>query len=449
NGPVKLQSLSGSIVVNPGTSLTNGVTANGTGDILLQAVSGNVTANAGITSSIGNITLDASGTLNSSGPIQTGGSGTVYLSSGSNIAFSSMSTGGGNLQILSGGDLTLGSINAGTGRVYLQASGDIKDSDSNTNSTNVIASALAMKATGKIGDSDTNAPVNTNRNAIGTQVATLAAQSASGIYVQEADGVTIDSVTVSTDRVNFNSTRTSQSQSLEDLSTTNNGPVKLQSLSGSIVVNPGTAGTNGITANGSGDILLQTVSSGTIVTNAVVQSDFGHITLLSKDALNIVDLLRTGAPGTIYLSSDSDVEINTLNTNTNLQIISGSNLTLGSINSGTGRVYLQASGDIKDSDSNTNSTNIIASAVAMKAGGKIGDSDTNAPVDTNRNAIGTQVTTLAAQSANGIYVQEADGVTIDSVAVSTDRVNFNSTRTGQAQSLEDLSTTNNGPVKLQ
>ncbi|MFM7927076.1 MAG: hypothetical protein ACKO9Q_05130, partial [Pirellula sp.] len=64
--------------------------------------------------------------------------------------------------------------------------------------------------------------------------------------------MTIDLVNVSVDRVNFNSTKTTQSQTLEDLTTTNNGPVKLQSLTGNIVVNPGTTGSNGISANGTG-----------------------------------------------------------------------------------------------------------------------------------------------------------------------------------------------------
>ncbi|MFM8401855.1 MAG: hypothetical protein ACKOAH_28850, partial [Pirellula sp.] len=208
----------------------------------------------------------ASGAITSNSGIQTGGSGTVYLSSGASTTINSISTVAGDVQLLSGGTLTLGSINAGTGRVYLQATNDIQDSDALSNSTNVTASALAMRAGGKIGNSDTGAASSTNRNAIGTRVTTLAAESATGIYVQEADGVTIDLVNVSVNRVNFNSTKTAQSQTLEDLTTTNNGPVKLQSLAGNVVINAGTAGTNGITAHGSGDILLQTLTSGSVIT---------------------------------------------------------------------------------------------------------------------------------------------------------------------------------------
>ncbi|MFN9349232.1 MAG: hypothetical protein ACK6DQ_21805, partial [Planctomycetota bacterium] len=199
NGPVKLQSLTGNIVINPGTVGSNGISAHGTGDVLLQALSGSITSNATIASGTGNITLDASGAITSNAGIQTAGSGTVYLSSGASTAINSISTVSGDVQLLSEGTLTLGSINAGTGRVYLQATNDIQDSDGLSNSTNITASALAMRAGGKIGSSDTNAAAGTNRNAIGTRVTTLAAQSSTGIYIQESDGVTIDAVNVSVD----------------------------------------------------------------------------------------------------------------------------------------------------------------------------------------------------------------------------------------------------------
>ncbi|MFM7930553.1 MAG: hypothetical protein ACKO9Q_22825, partial [Pirellula sp.] len=200
---------------------------------------------------------------------------------------------------------------------------------------------LAMRAGGKIGSSDTGAASSTNRNAIGTRVTTLAAESA-GIYVQEADGVTIDLVNVSVDRVNFNSTKTTQSQSLEDLTTTNNGPVKLQSLSGNIIVNAGAVGAGGVTAHGTGDVLLQALS-GNITSNAVIASGTGNITLDASGALTANAGISTGGGGAIYLASGSNATIQSISTGGgDLQLLSGDTLTLGSINAGTGRVYLQA-----------------------------------------------------------------------------------------------------------
>ncbi|MFM7929730.1 MAG: hypothetical protein ACKO9Q_18655, partial [Pirellula sp.] len=214
---------------------------------------------------------------------------------------------------------------------------------------------------------------------IGTRVTTLAAQSSTGIYIQEADGVTIDLVNVSVDRVNFNSTKTAQSQTLEDLTTTNNGPVKLQSLTGNIVVNPGTTGTNGISANGTGDILLQALAGG-IVANANIESGSGDITLSSQDALVIGNRIRTAAPGSIVLESQGSVTIgqsSSFETNgANLGVFSGGEILIGSINAATGKVFLDASTNIREINTVNGATNITASSVSMKAGGRIGNVDT-------------------------------------------------------------------------
>ena len=450
NGPIKLQSLAGSITVRAGTVGTNGISANGSGDILLETVNGgDITTHSGISSGTGSITLDAAGALDLKGMVQTLGTGSIQLASGTNTSIESIRTLG-NVQILSGGDLTLGSIDAGNGRVYMQAVGSISDRDTTSNSTSVIAGSLAMRAGGKIGDSDTGAPDGSNRNAIGTQVLTLAAEAATGIYIQERDGLKVDSVIVSSQRVNFNSTRTAQVRVLEDLTTTSDGPIKLQSLAGDLVVNAGTMGTRGIAADGSGDVLLETVQVGSIITNAVVMSDQGNITVNSADSLQVVDRLRTGVSGTIYLESRSDVAVGSLEANNDIAVIAGGNITLGRLNAGSGVVYLEAAGNILDSDPSAQTIHVSASALAMRAGGKIGDSDLTYPQDSNRNAIVTQVGLIAAESANGMYVlQQEGGIVVDTVSVGVKQVNFNSTLADRSETLEDLVTTANGPIKLQ
>jgi hypothetical protein len=450
NGPVKLQSLSGSIVVNPGTAGTNGITANGTGDILLETVrSGMIITNADVQSGSGNITLNSQDALSVVDRLRTGGPGTIYLRSSSGVTVENLEASN-NIAIVAGSNLVLGSVNAGSGRVYLEAVGNISDSDPTTNSINVTASELAMRAGGKIGDSDLMNSEDSNRNAIGTQVGTLAALSAKGMYIQEADGVTIDVVSLGVRQVNFNSTQTDRSETLEDLVTTDNGPIKLQSIAGDIIVKSGTSMTFGIQAHSSGDVLLQTLDRGTIITQADVRSGSGDITINSVDALRVTNHFKTSDPGRVYLTSQGDVTVESLDTNnTNLAIVSGRTVELGSIQAGTAKVYLQAARDIIDLDPNTNSINVSASALAMSAGNKIGDSDLNAPVNTNRNAIGTQVGLLAARSATGIYVREADGLTVDTVLVSSSKVNFNSSQKDEIQSVEDLTTTIQGPIKLQ
>ena len=83
--------------------------------------------------------------------------------------------------------------------------------------------------------------------------------------------------------------------------------------------------------------------------------------------------------------------------------------------------------------------------------GSIGGPDAlNGTPGVNANAIDTIVNTLAASSADGIYVQEFDSVIISSTsAVSVEQVHFNSTRTTLTDlSLSDLTTTDAGSIKL-
>ena len=91
---------------------------------------------------------------------------------------------------------------------------------------------------------------------------TLAAGSADGIYVLEADGVTIDDTgDVSVWQVNFNSTTTSVTTRLSDLRTADNGPITVVTTTGSLIVEQGNANPadlpGGVAAHGSGDVLLE------------------------------------------------------------------------------------------------------------------------------------------------------------------------------------------------
>ena len=148
--------------------------------------------------------------------------------------------------------------------------------------------AAAGDGRGQIGASDLlNGVPNANANAIAVRVATLAAQSATGIYVSEFDGLLIDATTDLTFAiVNFNSTTTSiTDSSLSDLVTTASGPIKLQSTTGNIVVNDGDRDGFGISANGSGDVLLQAIA-GAITLNSDTLSGSGNISVLASGVIS-------------------------------------------------------------------------------------------------------------------------------------------------------------------
>ncbi|MGI9459654.1 MAG: hypothetical protein ACR2NF_06625, partial [Pirellulales bacterium] len=359
DGPVKLVSLAGSITVNGGSG-GPGVSANGSGDVLLEAAQ-DVIINADVISGTGNITLDAANDLTVNAAVSTGGSGTLYMVAGNVIAINDSvttvsddvlleagstltqaaaitSTSGdvgllavGLLHQTSDGDINTGGdvlVSAGTdwtmvtgteitatgnvvgealagdiglgvisgANVALTASNSILDS--NAGSMNITATNLSLVATGGLigGDDSGNGSPSANLNAIDITVSTLAANADSGIYVLEADGLTITTVAeVTVDiesvvRVNFNSTTTDVSEtqtrsSLEGLSTDTDGPVKLVSLAGSITINGGSGGP-GVSANGSGDVLLEAAQD--VFINADVISGNGTLT---KDFYEDPDLL--------------------------------------------------------------------------------------------------------------------------------------------------------------
>ncbi|MCP4100361.1 MAG: hypothetical protein GY750_02880, partial [Lentisphaerae bacterium] len=173
--------------------------------------------------------------------------------------------------------------------------------------------------------------------------------------VSETDGLTVTTVAAvtvdieSVVRVNFNSTTTDVGEdltasSLEDLSTDTDGPVKLVSLAGSITITGGSGGP-GVSANGSGDVLLEAAQD--VITNADVISGTGNITLDAGNDLDVNAAVTSGGSGTIYLTSVSNTTIDSqLTSNTgDILVESGGDITqTASITSTSGDVGLIAGG---------------------------------------------------------------------------------------------------------
>ena len=80
------------------------------------------------------------------------------------------------------------------------------------------------------------------------------------------------------------------------------------------------------------------------------------------------------------------------------------------------------------------------------------DSNSNAAgqIGSGADEMDTDVTTLAAISADGIYVREANGLTVDATGdITVQQANFNSTLTPVVDaSLSDLRTTDAGAIKV-
>ena len=442
NGPIKVVAENGTITISGGTTGTPGVSAEGTGDVLLEAggASSDVIVNAGVLSDSGNITLIAADSVTTSAEIrtdnngvagegeiyiqavggaitiggvidskQTTGTGDVLLSAGQDITLSAMVTSGGKLGLLAGddvfqnaagdvqaagdilvtsanatndgdpndgvimadgaattstggnilvqasrgGDIRLGLLSVGTMKqVSLNAAGDILDNNiPNTDDVNVIAGRLSMTAGGIIGGAG-GTMSSSNAAAIDTQVGVVAASSSNGIYIQEltaGGNITVNSialldVALDVTRADFNSgtsqiTPTATLTALEDLTTTTSGPIKVVAENGTITISGGTTGTPGVSAEGTGDVLLEAGgASSDVIVNAGVLSDSGNITLIAADSVTTSAEIRTDNNG---VAGEGEIYI---------QAVGGA-ITIGGVidskqTTGTGDVLLRAGQDI-------------------------------------------------------------------------------------------------------
>ncbi|MEM6981083.1 MAG: hypothetical protein AAF539_15590, partial [Planctomycetota bacterium] len=296
------------------------------GDILLSADT-NITQPGLITSTEGNVGLIASASIiqTSTAEISTA-RGDVLLDAGADWTMdgdATITAGGQQVIGQSGGTITLGVIqvtDAIENHVALSAAADILDANAaDINVSETVASAnttLSLRAgSGTIGQADPGPPVDDNTSAIDLNIDTVAARSATGIYLREVSAggaVTVDivqSVIVdleSATRSNFNSSTSDVSQdrtlgSLEDLTTTSDGPIKIVAESGTLTVNAG-SGQTGIAADGAADILVEArdVNSNVVINGSIV-SESGHITLDADSVLTVDAIVSTGGDGTVVM----------------------------------------------------------------------------------------------------------------------------------------------------
>ena len=492
SGPIKVQTSTGDIVVNDGDRDGFGISANGAGDVLLQALTGAISLNSDVLSGSGNISVLASGVISANAQIISAGN--VQLISGTSIQMSATSVINSgaivSLVATADGDVVLGSVTA-LG-VNVEAGGSILDG--NAAALNITADTARLIAdsnssgTGSIGVADQlNGNPEVNAHAIDTRVNTLAARSATGIYIDEADGLQVDATgRISFTQVNFNSTTsTINFNSLSDLTTTHSGSIKLVSATGDVIVNDGDSNGIGVDANGGGDVLIKTsAANGDVLIRSQVLSGFGNISFIAGDDVEIAADVTTGANaqrGTVFvLATNATADatsgvlmqptstITTSSGNVRIAADNEGDIRVGSVDAGSAFVSLVAEGSILNNGNTlnvrSNNLRMWADAVVLADGtqdsgalqgdgsGSIGTADvSNGQPTVNVNAIRTQVDVLAARSATGIYVHEADGLTVGlTSAVSVERSNFNSTLTTFTDSAwQDLETTTAGPIKLQ
>lgn len=321
-------------------------------------------------------------------------------------------------------------------------------------------SSLAGNGVGTIGGADAStATPALNPNAIDTEVTTLAARSGQGIYVSEADGLDIATVAVTIHDVKFNSTDPDLADgNLSGLTTTANGPIKIVNLAGDITVSPAALAAETVSAGGAGDVLLRSFAD--LIVNADVSSGSGHITMTAGDDISLGADVTTGGTGTVYLLASNAFAADAINGvdmasasvittgagNVRLVADNGSDVRLGRIISTSGSVSLTADGSVVNNTMLPN-VNVVAPTLRMLADA---DSDNVGAIGSAATPITTAVGTLAAQSADGIYISESDAVTVGASGnIATQTVRFISTRLVETDpTLSDLTTTDNGNIQL-
>lgn len=393
-----------------------------------------------------------------------------------------VSAGGQDLLGQAGRDIILGVVSAtdsATNRVALSAGRDLLDANGGSvNIQETVAGSsteISIRAAGMIGAPDGISGPTVNNNAIDLNGDTVAALAGDGIYLRElavGDDIRVDSVSsVSVDvddvvRSNFSSTTLDVSEdrmlaSLEDLATTADGPIKLVSEAGDITISAGTAG-GGISADGTGDILLEARSGGNIVADADIVSGSGNITLDASNRLNIGSLINpavqitTAGIGSIVALAGADDLVMTVDAR--LQSADGSIHTEAAGSIMVGRIQTDADvsvtargGSITDADPAGDALeDIIADGLRIDSAGTVGE------FGVTGNAMETRVTTLASTSGGIVHLTETDDLVVDNVSVTTTRANFNSSITtttaaalpGIDTSASDLLLTTGGTLSL-
>jgi hypothetical protein len=197
--------------------------------------------------------------------------------------------------------VTLETVSAGTGNVAITASGSIVDLDT-TAAVDITAAGLILVAGASVGSAS---------NALDTAVSTIAAKTAAdGIYLNELDSVSVNTVSVAVQRVNSQAGLSVQTVELSDLTTTGgNGNIELISQAGSITLNDG-APVNGaaVSANGSGSVLIKALGAGSDITiSANIVSTSGPVTIFATDIVTLSSVILTTGVVSIDTSASGKV----------------------------------------------------------------------------------------------------------------------------------------------
>jgi hypothetical protein len=441
-GALLLTLNSGDLNLNGGTASPDQV-VNAGGAVLLRTVLGNLNVKAGITAA-GATSLRAGGELGftASGDVNLAGAAGLDAEAGASITMadgSVITSGTGSLRLSAAVNLSIGALQTG-GDVSLLAR---NITDAGGAETDVTARALRVSATGN----GTTQGFGTGAAPLQLQVATLAASvlgtGAGGFFAREADALRIDAVAVSVSRVGADGAlSTVADAALSDLVSAGNVVLV---TGGSLALSDG-GNADALALQSGGNVLLDV--TGDLSVDAGVRSTSGAISLLATGGMALnstVSITRTGrtldlqAGGAIAMAAAASLAT----VDSALRVQAGGDLTVATITAGLGQASLISTGGSILAASGHTGTEVGAAALRLSAAVGVGSSTDMLDIAVQR--------VSARAAGGGIWLQEADAITITDVAVSVKRVSTLAT-TGTSiddATQSDLATTGgNGSIAL-
>ncbi|MFM8557729.1 MAG: beta strand repeat-containing protein, partial [Betaproteobacteria bacterium] len=235
------------------------------------------------------------------------------------------------------------------------------------------------------------------------------------------------------------STTTDTRPVVSDVATTaGNGSVVIRA-GGTLTLNDGSIGSGiAVSANGSGNILLQALGASTnVLVNADILSGSGNVSVLAKGAVSYgadADFLTTitaASSGSIdvwavsvAIPQHATSLLRSTGASAPARLVAGSSVTVGDIEVAGDVGITAGSGAIVDADAlatgaNDSDQDIIAGRLRLSAGSAIADAVNHLDV--------TVATLTARAAAGGIWVLEANDLVIGDVGLSVNRVKADAT----------------------
>ena len=411
-------------------TLTDAVHAGGTGNVLVQAQAGNVLANANVASGSGAISVFGSAGVVVNSGAQVGSAGTLDIeSSGGSVTMiaGSVLSSNSDIRVKALADIGLSRVLTQLDVALTATNGNIVDDNGNTDAAtgvqDVQSNGLRLFAGNRIGS---------GTDALQVQVNTLSENTgAGGAFVIGDQSIIVGTVSASVSQVGLDGGLATASDAAQaGLVSRSNGDLVLQASAGDVTLTSASPAVAAVNANGSGDILVQSLAGAVDADANVVSaggSGSGNITVLGATGVDIgangvVVTVGSGA-GTIDVESGAGAVAMSAHSvlasgSVDVRVVAATDIAVGMIESGD-NVALTAGGSIADANGNSNGgsggiLNVQASGLRLNAGLGVG---------TGTDALQVQIDTLAASVGNhGLFLVDDQTLAVGSVGTTVDQL---------------------------